>query len=98
MCIDIYTCTINSKINGTPKGAYLPILKPHLLQLKSNVASKWASKHLWGTIYCAIDGLYTHTYIYIYIYILYISIVGIYKHHKGGLLTFMMRAMGFVFQ
>ena len=23
---------------------------------KSNVASKWASKHLWGTIYFAFDG------------------------------------------
>ena len=26
------------------------------LQLQSSVASKWASKHLWGTIYFAGDG------------------------------------------
>ena len=25
------------------------------LQLESSVASKWASKHLWGTIYFAVD-------------------------------------------
>ena len=24
-----YICTINSKINGTPKGVYLPISKQH---------------------------------------------------------------------
>ena len=26
------------------------------LRLKSNVASKWASKHLWGAINFAVDG------------------------------------------
>ena len=26
------------------------------LRLKSNVASKWESKHLWSTIYFAVDG------------------------------------------
>ena len=55
---------VSSKINGIPKGFYLPISKLHSiylliinygyygqvnsLQLKSRVASKWASKHLWG--------------------------------------------------
>ena len=33
------------------------------LRLKSNVASKWVSKNLWGTIYFAIDG--TKTYFFI---------------------------------
>ena len=28
------------------------------LRLKSSVASKWAGKHLWGTIYFAVDGTY----------------------------------------
>ena len=28
----------------------------NLLQLESSVSSKWASKHLWGTIYFAVDG------------------------------------------
>ena len=66
-------CIINSKINGTPNGVYLPISKLHSilpvtnllahnnrivnyyiwasinsLRLKLSVASKWASKHLWG--------------------------------------------------
>ena len=46
-------CTINSKINGIPKGVQV-----NLLWLKSSVASKWASKHLWGgTIYFAVDGI-----------------------------------------
>ena len=72
-------CTITSKINGTPKGVYLPIpklrsilaaanLRAHnnlwfcyygqvnSLWLKSNIASKLASKHFGGTIYFAGDG------------------------------------------
>ena len=71
--------TINSKINGTPKGFYLPTSKLHpilavfnllahniiiisyyvrlnSLRLKKSVASKWASKNLWGTIYFVVDG------------------------------------------
>ena len=28
------------------------------LPLKSSVASEWASKHVWGTIYFAVDGTY----------------------------------------
>ena len=67
----IHYVTVNSKINGIPKGVYLPISKQHSilvvanllannnitinycmqvnsLGLKSNVASKWASKHLMG--------------------------------------------------
>ena len=63
--------TVNSKINGTPKGVYLLISKlqsilavanllahnsiaikyyvqVNSLRLKSNVASKWASKHILG--------------------------------------------------
>ena len=39
-------CTVNSKINGTPKGVYLPISKLHFNSAVVNVASKWASKHL----------------------------------------------------
>ena len=74
--------TINSEINGTPKGVYLPISKllhsifvvANLLahnnlwlcyyeqvnsqRLKQNVASKWESKHLWGTIYFAVNKWY----------------------------------------
>ena len=38
-----YHGTINSKINGTPKGVYLPISR-----LKSSVNLKWASNHTWG--------------------------------------------------
>ena len=34
------------------------------MRIKSNLASKWASKHLWGTIYFAVDGTF---YIYVYI-------------------------------
>ena len=30
------------------------------LRLKSSVASKWASKHLWGNIYFAGDGTIMH--------------------------------------
>ena len=70
-------CTICIKINGTPKGVYLPISKLHSilavanlfahnkvtisyyeqvnsLRLKSNIASKCASKHLSGyhLFYC----------------------------------------------
>ena len=75
-------CTINSKINGTPKGVYTSHFEDtfyfstsefnrigyfknrikhnnialsyynygqvNSLRLKSNVASKWASKHIWG--------------------------------------------------
>ena len=67
--LSAHKCTINSKINGTPKGAYLTLSKLHSslaeanllvhnnitlsyyvlvnsLRLKSNVASKCASKHL----------------------------------------------------
>ena len=29
------------------------------LRLKSNVAWKWASKHLWGAIYFAVDGTWS---------------------------------------
>ena len=38
-------CTINSQINGTPKGVYLPISK---LRVKSSVSSKWASINTYG--------------------------------------------------
>ena len=74
--IYIVLCTVNSKINGTPKDVYLTISKQHYisgvrnllahnnitmsyyvqvnsLRLKLNVASKWASKHLWGNhLFC----------------------------------------------
>ena len=89
----MHQCTINSKINGTPKAVYLPTSKFHSVlavanlfahnnfwlsyhgqinslllvklswankfataNLKCSVASKWARKHLWGTIYYAVDG------------------------------------------
>ena len=67
----IHACAIYSKVNGTPKGVYLPVSKLHsilavgnllahnnlwlcyyvqvnLLRLKYSVASKWASKNIWG--------------------------------------------------
>ena len=51
-----------SKINGTPKGVYLPISKLNSLRLKSSVVLKWASKYLeGGTIYFAVDGTLQYT-------------------------------------
>ena len=35
----------------------LPISKLHSILAVANVASKWASKHLGGTIYFAVDGI-----------------------------------------
>ena len=35
----------------------------NLLRLKLSVASKWASKHLWGTIYFAGDGIFDVLYL-----------------------------------
>ena len=32
-----YSCTINSKINGTPKGVYLPISKIHSILTVDNL-------------------------------------------------------------
>ena len=56
-----FPCTINSKINYTPEGVYLPISKLHLISSVANllahnnfwyvimsVASKWANKDLLG--------------------------------------------------
>ena len=37
----------NSKINGTPKGVYLPLSKLHSILSVANVGSKWTSKPLW---------------------------------------------------
>ena len=34
---NIYVCTANSKINGTPKGFYMPILKLHLILAVPNL-------------------------------------------------------------
>ena len=42
--VHIKQCTINSKINGTPKGVYLPILK---LQPVLAVANFHAHNNLW---------------------------------------------------
>ena len=35
------------------------------LRLKLSVASKWASGHLWGTIYFAVDGIHTERVHYV---------------------------------
>ena len=57
--------TINSKINGTPKGGYLPISKQLLWASKFGTAKIKCSfkrgnqNHLGGTIYFAVDGTFT---------------------------------------
>ena len=60
-----YICTINSKINGTPKGVYLPIITLVMLLWTSKFATaKIESKYLrngqvntfGGTIYFAVNG------------------------------------------
>ena len=60
--IKITFCTINSKINGTPKGFNLPISKLH-----SNLAvvNLIAHNNLW---LCYHIGIYIYIYIYIYIW------------------------------
>ena len=56
--------TINSKIDGTPKGVYLPILKLHsilavaILLAHNNIANHkllWASKFATAKIECNIE-------------------------------------------
>ena len=59
---------INSKINGTPKGFYLPISKLHLILAIANLLAhnnKWFCyygqvKTFGGTIYFAVDGALNH--------------------------------------
>ena len=60
-------CTINSKINGTLKGLYLPISKLHLILAAANLLGHnnlwlwyYMGKTFEGTIYFAVDGTYTH--------------------------------------
>ena len=105
------TCTINSKINGTPKGLYLPISKLHSIlaivnllahdslwlcyygqvnsqKLKSSVASKWASKNLWGVPFILLLAVATFVHVYaklcMYIYIFPGKIVIKLQKHQPG--------------
>ena len=48
--------TVNSKINGTPKGVYLPISKQHSILARANLL---AYNNLWLCYYVQVNSLYT---------------------------------------
>ena len=71
-------CTINSKINGTPKGVYLPISKLHSILALANLhAHNNIINNFGGTIYFDVHGTLPQcsfnvkTFFYLYYILLY---------------------------
>ena len=60
---NIFTCTVNSKINGTPKGTKMPISKLHSILAVANLLAYnnfmvmllWASKFATTKIKCSFE-------------------------------------------